>query len=214
MNRRTRIKFCGLTREEDLLAAVALGVDAVGLILVPGSPRALELERAIALRRLVPPLVSCVALVSDPFPALVRELVERLRPDLIQFHGSEPPVDCQRAGRPYLKAIPMGDPEQGLEMLDAHAAAAGFVFDSHGAGGMGGSGRTFDWQQIPASARDRAILAGGLLPETVGRAVRAVRPYAIDVSSGIEARPGEKCPARMAAFVAAVRSADDLEQAS
>jgi phosphoribosylanthranilate isomerase len=205
---RTRIKFCGITRAEDIAAAVALGVDALGLILVERSPRALTLRQAASLRAQIPPLVACVVLLRDPDPALVRAVVRQLRPDLLQFHGNEAAALCRRAGRPYVKAIPMGEPAAGLAMLDAHAAAAGFVFDSHRAAGLGGSGKVFDWTQIPAAARARAILAGGLDPLTVIEAVRAVRPYAVDVSSGIESAPGIKCPQRMRDFVAAVRAAD------
>ncbi len=209
--RRTRIKFCGMTRAADIDAAVDLGVDAIGLILVPASPRCLQLEQAVALRRRVPPLVSCVALLRDPDPSLVAMVVERLRPDLLQFHGSEPAGDCRAAGRPYLKAIPMADPELGLAMLDDHESAAGFVFDSHAVDGIGGSGRVFDWQSIPAAARGRAILAGGLDPDNVGLAVQAVRPYAVDVASGIEASPGCKSERRMRDFVAALRAAEYMD---
>ena len=205
--RRTRIKFCGMTREQDIDQAVALGVDAIGLILVEESPRALSLARAAELRARVPPLVSCVVLLRDPEPLRVVEVVERLRPDLLQFHGSEAPADCRRASRPYLKAIPMGEPAAGLAMVDAHAAAAGLVFDSHAVDGLGGSGKVFDWMRIPLSARSRAILAGGLDPDTVGAAVAGLQPYAVDVSSGIESEPGVKCARRMHAFVAAVRAA-------
>lgn len=209
--RRTRIKFCGMTRGEDIALAVALGVDAIGLILVPASPRCVTLEQAVALRRQIPPLVSCVALLRDPDPELVHQVVERLRPDLLQFHGSECAADCRRAGRPYLKAIPMADPQAGLAMLGAHEAAAGFVFDSHAVDGIGGSGKVFDWRQIPDAARGRAILAGGLSAENVGQAVRAVRPYAVDVASGIEASPGFKSGQRMRDFVDALRMADQMD---
>ncbi|MCK7594675.1 phosphoribosylanthranilate isomerase [Pseudomarimonas salicorniae] len=209
--RRTRIKFCGMTRPEDIALAVSLGVDAIGLILVPASPRALDLARAVDLRRTIPPLVTCVALVRDAEPAFVADVVERLRPDLLQFHGREPAADCRRAGLRYLKAIPMGDPAAGLRMLDDHTSAAGYVFDSHGVDGIGGTGRVFDWNLIPAGARRCAILAGGLEPGNVGDAVRAVRPFAVDVSSGIEAQPGVKCPQRMRDFVAQVRGADESE---
>lgn len=209
--RRTRIKFCGMTRIEDIDAAVALGVDAIGLILVTESPRCLSLDRALALRRRIPPLVCCVALLRDPDPRWVGSVVEQLGPDLLQFHGSESPVDCRAAGRPYVKAIPMADPEVGLAMLGAHDAAAGFVFDSHAVDGIGGSGQVFDWRQIPQAARSRAILAGGLAPQNVGLAIRTVRPYAVDVASGIEAAPGRKSGQRMTDFAAAVRAADQID---
>jgi phosphoribosylanthranilate isomerase len=197
-----------MTREEDIATAVALGVDAIGLILVPNSPRALDVARAAALRRAVPPLVSCVVLLRDPDPLAVAAVVDRVRPDLLQFHGAESAADCRRAGRPYLKAIPMGDPAAGLAMLQDHATAAGFVFDSHRVDTLGGSGKVFDWSAIPHAERSRAILAGGLDPLSAGDAVRAVRPYAVDVSSGIEASPGIKDPRRMEDFMRAVRAAE------
>lgn len=206
--RRVRIKFCGMTREQDIETAVELGVDAVGLILVEGSPRRLSLQRACQLRAMVPPMVACVALLRDAEQALLRQVVEELAPDLLQFHGTESAAYCAGAGCRYLKAIPMAEPEIGLAMLDAHFGATGFVFDSHRVDGLGGSGKVFDWTRIPARARRRAILAGGLDPDNVAAAVRAVRPYAVDVASGIECAPGIKDPARMRAFVDAVRSAE------
>jgi phosphoribosylanthranilate isomerase len=205
---RTRIKFCGMTREADIDAAVDVGVDAIGLILVAASPRALSVERALELRRRVPPLVDCVVLLRDPDPALVTAVVERLRPDLIQFHGSEPASECRSAGRAYLKALPMGDPDAAMHMLEEHGAAAGFVFDSHGKGGIGGTGTTFDWSLMPEGTQQRVILAGGLEPGNVASAIRSARPFAVDVSSGIESRPGVKSVERMREFVAAVRAAD------
>lgn len=206
--RRTRIKFCGMRRAEDIDLAVALGVDAIGLILVPGTPRALSLAEAQALRARIPPLVSAVALVMDATLTQVAEILQRIKPDLIQFHGSEEAADCERFGR-YLKAIPMADPAKGLAMLDAHPRATGYVLDAHAPGAAGGSGRVFDWARIPATVQDRLVLAGGLVPDNVEAAVRGVRPFAVDVSSGIEDAPGVKSPDRMMAFVRAVRRADD-----
>jgi phosphoribosylanthranilate isomerase len=198
---RTRIKFCGMTKSEDIRAAVSLGVDAIGLIAVPGTRRGLEIEQAVRLRAELPPLVSCV-------PEFARQAVAAVRPDLIQFHGSEAADFCTSFGRPFIKAVPMGSLEDPAEYLRRYAEAAGFVFDSHAAGGQGGSGHAFDWSRLPAQRSAPLLLAGGLSPDNVFEAIRAARPHAVDVSSGIESAPGEKCPWRMQKFVSEVERAD------
>ena len=206
---RTRIKFCGMTRVEDALAAVELGVDAIGVVLTARSKRFAGLERAREIRRAVPPFVALVALFMDDEPAFVSEAVSRVAPDLLQFHGSETAPDCVRYGRPYLKAIAMGGGDW-RAAIDAHPRAAGFLLDGHGAGEQGGSGRTFDWTAVPRDAGRPLVLAGGLSAENVGRAIAAARPYAVDVSSGIEAAPGVKDADKMRRFIAAVRAADGV----
>jgi phosphoribosylanthranilate isomerase len=206
---RTRIKFCGMTRVEDALAAVELGVDAIGVVLTARSKRFAGLERAREIRRAVPPFVALVALFMDDEPAFVSEAVSRVAPDLLQFHGSETAPDCVRYGRPYLKAIAMGGGAW-RAAIDAHPRAAGFLLDGHGAGEQGGSGRTFDWTAVPRDAGRPLVLAGGLSAENVGRAIAAARPYAVDVSSGIEAAPGVKDADKMRRFIAAVRAADGV----
>jgi phosphoribosylanthranilate isomerase len=205
---RTRIKFCGMTRAADIELAAALGVDALGLIFAPRSPRRLELAQARALRSAIPPFVAAVALLMDADPAQIATLLQTLRPALLQFHGSELPQDCGRFGVPYLKAVPMAIPEGAAVYAARYPDAAGFVFDSHAAGEPGGSGRAFDWSALPANLARPLVLAGGLTPDNVFDAVRAVRPWAVDVSSGIEAAPGIKDPDAMRRFVAAVRRAD------
>lgn len=204
---RTRIKFCGMTRPQDIDTAVTLGIDAIGLILVPASPRALPLAQAVALRNRLPPFVASVALTLDADIAEVSRAAATLRPTFWQFHGNEDPQDCARLGLPWLKAISMADPDTAAEDAARYSTAAGFVLDSHIAGGQGGSGKTFDWTRIPTLPRP-VLLAGGLTPDNVFDAVRTARPYAVDVSSGIEASPGVKDPGRMRAFVDAVRAAD------
>jgi phosphoribosylanthranilate isomerase len=205
---RTRIKFCGVTRAIDIERAIVLGVDAIGLILATRSPRRLEPAQARELRAALPPFVSAVALVMDAEPASLRAIIDRVRPNLIQFHGSELPEDCTRAGVSYLKAVPMAIPEGAAIYASRYPDAAGYVFDSHGAGEPGGSGRRFDWSQLPRALKRPLILAGGLTPDNVFDAVRAVRPWAVDVSSGIESEPGIKDEDRMRRFVDAVRAAD------
>ena len=208
---RTRIKFCGVTRAEDALAAAALGVDAVGFVLTRKSRRFAGIERARQMRRALPPFVTAVALFMDDDVSFVSEAVAAVAPDLLQFHGSEAAPDCVRYGRPYLKAVAMRD---GLvdwrRLVDSHAQAIGFLFDGHAAGEQGGSGRSFDWSLLPRDAGKPVVLAGGLTPENVAAAIRAVRPWAVDVSSGIEAEPGLKDIDRMRRFIAAVRTADEV----
>lgn len=205
---RTRIKFCGLTRVEDVVLAAALGVDAIGLIFATRSPRRLDLRQARQLRAAVPPFVAVVALTMDNQAQDIRQIVETVRPTLLQFHGDESPEDCARFGLPYLKAIPMAQPDRVAELLHGHDGAAGFVLDSHTAGGAGGSGQTFDWSAWPQDVKRPALLAGGLTPDNVFDAIRAVRPWAVDVSSGIESAPGVKDAEKMRRFVAEVRRAD------
>jgi len=208
---RTRIKFCGVTRAEDAMAAAALGVDAVGFVLTRKSRRFAGIERARQMRRALPPFVTAVALFMDDDVSFVSEAVAAIAPDLLQFHGSEAAPDCVRYGRPYLKAVAMRD---GLvdwrRLVDSHAQATGFLFDGHAAGEQGGSGRSFDWSLLPRDAGKPVVLAGGLTPENVAAAIRAVRPWAVDVSSGIEAEPGLKDIDRMRRFIAAVRTADEV----
>jgi phosphoribosylanthranilate isomerase len=205
---RTRIKFCGITRHEDLLLAAALGVDALGFVLAQGSPRRLDPDAAAALRHRLPPLITAVALLRDPNEAEVRQAIDLLRPDLLQFHGSESAAFCAGFGLPYLKAVGMrGQQRPMTEIAAEFAGAAGLLLDGHGAGEAGGQGRSFDWSAANAAGRP-LILAGGLDADNVGEAIRIARPYAVDVSSGIESAPGIKDSGKMEAFVRAVRRAD------
>jgi len=205
---RTRIKFCGMTRAEDIAVAAALGVDAIGLIFAERSRRRLSLSQGRDLRRTVPPFVASVALSMDASITALREIIDIVRPDWLQFHGSEPGTDCARFGLPYLKAVPMADARPLAEWFAEHPCAAGFVLDAHASGEAGGSGQRFDWARVPLERPRPVLLAGGLEPDNVFDAIIAVRPYAVDVASGIEAAPGRKCPQRMQRFVAEVRRAD------
>ncbi|HEU0197991.1 MAG TPA: phosphoribosylanthranilate isomerase [Nevskiaceae bacterium] len=208
MTERTRIKFCGLTRAADLEQAVALGVDAIGLVCVPKSRRALSIEAAAALRQRAPAFVTCVVLLLDAEPEWVARVVHEVRPDLLQFHGRESGAYCRRFGVPYLKAIAVGtDGRLGADPGD-YADAAALMLDSHTPGALGGTGAAFDWQHVRVAAGRRWVLAGGLTPDNVARAIAGLHPYAVDVSSGIESAPGLKDSGKMAAFVAAVQRAD------
>ena len=210
---RTRIKFCGMTRAEDVRLAGELGVDAVGLVFAAGSRRCLDLARLPALCQALAPMVSSVALFRNNPQSQVEEVVQQLRPTLLQFHGEEDDAFCNRFGLPWLKAVPMGGgahwDADALQARWPHAAA--FLFDSHGQGGAGGSGHVFDWSAIPAGLQRPFLLAGGITPDNVHDAIQATRPWAVDVASGIEAAPGIKDGQKMRRFVAAVRRADCSE---
>lgn len=205
----TRIKFCGLTRAEDVRLAVELGADYIGLVFAPRSPRRLLLGQARMLRELVPEEIGVVTLVMDNPRNEIDQIIESLQPDLLQFHGAEDDAFAGSFPRPFWKAIAMGGQDGGaFASLAAYPSASGFLFDGHGAGEQGGSGQRFDWRQMPAVSDRPCLLAGGLSPDNVGLALRTARPWGVDVSSGIETAPGEKDPEKMRRFVDAVRTAD------
>lgn len=206
---RTRIKCCGVTRVEDALLAVGLGVDAIGMVFTRRSKRCITLAPAQAIRRALPPFVTSVALFMDDDPAWVRQVMQDVQPDLLQFHGAESDAWCTRFGWRYLKAIAMGEGSAALARLREFPGATGLLLDGHGLGQAGGSGKVFDWSLIPQRTAQPVILAGGLHAGNVAEAIRVARPWAVDVSSGIEASPGIKDPDRLRAFVAAVRSVPD-----
>lgn len=214
--KRTRIKFCGITRLEDALMAAELGVDALGFVFVPGSRRNIQPEVAADIAAALPPFVSTVALFMDAAAADIQTVLDSFRPTLLQFHGVEPPEDCTPWGLPYLKAVPMGGsvaatPEQARQRLadftTRYYTATALLLDGHPPGAMGGSGERLDWDSLTPGAQ-RLILAGGLTPERVGAAMLSLQPWAVDVSSGIEDAPGRKSVQQMRDFVAAVRIAD------
>ncbi|HEY0502011.1 MAG TPA: phosphoribosylanthranilate isomerase [Lysobacter sp.] len=204
---RTRIKFCGMTREQDIALAGELGVDAVGLVFAQRSPRRLDIARAAALRAAAMPFVDVVALLMDSPADFVREVIAQVQPTLLQFHGDEDEAYCRSFGLPYLKAVAMGG-EVGADAWTHHPGAAALLLDSHARGAGGGTGRTFDWSRIPRGIGRPFLLAGGIGPDNVFDAVRRVQPWGVDVSSGIESAPGEKDPAKMRRFVLEVRRAD------
>lgn len=204
----TRIKCCGMTRVDDALLAARLGADAIGMVFTARSKRTVTLAQAQQIVGALPPFVSTVALFMDDEATLVRQVVEALQPGFLQFHGDEDDAWCAQFGRPFLKAIAMGEGSGALSRLRDHPRAAGLLLDGHGAGEAGGSGKAFDWSLLPAGLAQPVILAGGLNPHNVAQAIRAVRPWAVDVASGIESEPGIKDPHKLAAFVRAVRTAD------
>ena len=198
---RVRIKICGMTRSEDVAAAAGLGVDAVGLVFYPKSPRYVSAEQAQALVEDLPAFVTVTALFLEPDTEAVRKVLRTTRIDLLQFHGGEPAEFCRSFGRPYIKAVPMGEQVDLAEYARRHAQAAALLLDSHSAGQRGGTGVSFDWTTIPKLDGLPLILAGGLKPDNVADAIRIVRPYGVDVSSGVESAPGIKDLGKMAAFV-------------
>lgn len=203
---RTRIKFCGFTRHEDVDQAVALGVDALGFVMWPRSARGIDPDALAALAAPVPAFVTRVGLFVNPDVALVEACLPHL--DLIQFHGDEPADFCAQFDRPWIKALRMRDNLDLHQAAQQYAAAQALLLDAYRPGVPGGTGETFDWSRIPAALQKPVILAGGLTVENIAAAVAQVAPYAVDVSGGIEAAPGQKDARRMADFVAQVGRAD------
>ena len=204
---RTRIKICGITRVEDARAAAQAGADAIGLVFYPPSPRFLRLDQARTLQNAVPAFVSTAALFVNPPAEEVRAVLERVRPAMLQFHGEETPAFCGQFGVPYVKACRVKPGVDLLEYLRPFSGAAGWLLDSH-VEEYGGVGESFDWSLVPAERLRPLVLSGGLTQENVGVAIRHVRPWAVDVSSGVESSKGIKDAARIAAFIAEVRNAD------
>lgn len=204
---RTRVKICGVTRSEDAEAAARAGADAVGLNFYPPSPRFLSVEWARQLASAVPPFVTTVAVFVNPAAAEVYTVLERVRPAMLQFHGEEDPVFCAQFGVPYLKACRVKPGTDLLEYLRPFSSAAGWLLDSH-VEEYGGAGESFDWSLVPAKRSRPLVLSGGLTRDNVGEAIRRVRPWAVDVSSGVESSKGIKDAVRIGAFIAEVRNAD------
>ena len=210
---RTRIKFCGMTRAEDIDGALSFGVDALGFVFYRPSARYVSPDRAAELVARVPSSVATVGLFVNASPDEIAAVLDRVPLALLQFHGEEPPDACSPFSRPYMKAARVTADLDLLEFADAHGDAAAILLDAHTAG-YGGSGKVFDWSLVPpqligpAAAR-RVVLSGGLSTANVADAIARVRPYAVDVSSGIERAKGIKDPDAMRQFVAAVRAADN-----
>jgi phosphoribosylanthranilate isomerase len=205
---RTRIKICGVTSVADALRCAHAGADAVGLVFYPPSPRCVTIERAAEIVRALPPFVTAVGLFVNPQPADVDAVLANCPVGLLQFHGDESPEFCARFGHPYLKALRVRLGVDLLECLRPYEAASGWLLDAFREGEYGGTGTAFDWDLVPPGLARPVVLSGGLSPENVSEAVRRVRPWAVDVSSGVESAKGIKDPARVAAFIAGVRNAD------
>lgn len=205
---RTRIKICGITRWEDAAAAIDMGVDALGFVFVKSSPRFVSVEQARDMVSRLPPFVSSVGLFMNQSAREISEILKIVDLDLLQFHGEESPQDCDQFGRTYIKALPMGGNLVPMDYMANYPQSKGFLLDSHDVGGSGGSGHTFDWTKIPQGLGIPIILAGGLDALNVADAIEQTRPYAVDVSSGVEQSKGIKDINKMKAFVDAVRAGE------
>jgi len=204
---RTRIKICGLTRETDVAAAVEAGADAVGFVLWGGSARHVDAARARQLAQSLPPFVVPVLLFVNASAAEVAAGIAAVPQALLQFHGDETPAQCEAARRPYLRAARMGERFDLLDFAARFRSAQALLLDAH-VEGFGGAGRVFDWSRVPPSVPCPVVLSGGLSPANVTDGVLRVRPYAVDVSSGVESARGIKDAALMRRFCDAVREAD------
>ncbi len=205
----TRTKICGITRVEDGLSAARAGADAIGLVFYARSPRNVSPIQACEIVDALPPFVSRVALFVNPDVEEVALVLRQVRPDVLQFHGEESPEFCRSFGLPYLKAARVRPGVDLLQLAALYAGAQGLLLDAWTEGVHGGSGECFDWALIPPDLRRPVILAGGLTAANVGQAIRTVRPWAVDVSSGVEVSKGIKDAARIAAFIKEVRNADE-----
>ena len=204
----TRIKICGITRVEDALAAANSGADAIGLVFYERSPRHVSVAQAVQLAAALPPFVSVVGLFVDADAAFVREVLAQVPLDVLQFHGDETPEYCAQFTMPYLKAIRV---KAGVDLIQCASdfyGARGLLLDAHVEGIPGGTGTAFDWTLIPKNLPLPVILSGGLDAGNVAAAIKQVRPYAVDVSSGVEAAKGIKDAAKITAFINEVNNID------
>lgn len=204
----TRAKICGITRVEDLLVAAHSGANAVGLVFYEKSPRAVSLEAARSLAAAIPPFISVVGLFVNAEPDFVREVSAQAPLDLLQFHGEESAEYCVQFKLPYIKAIRVKRGVDLLQCAEQYYTARGLLLDAHVDGVQGGTGTSFDWTLIPRELPLPVILSGGLDAGNVGSAIRQVRPYAVDVSSGVEALKGIKDAAKIARFMQEVKQTD------
>lgn len=201
-----RVKICGITRLQDLEAACAAGADALGFVFYEKSPRHVSPETAAALLAAMPPFVQSVGLFVNAGPAFVESVLKIAPLDLLQFHGDEAAADCARFGRPWIKAVRVNPQTDLLECAADFGSARGLLLDAFVPGVPGGTGERFDWRLIPPVLPLPVILSGGLTPDNVADAVRAVRPWAVDVSSGVEASKGVKDAHKVAQFIARAKA--------
>lgn len=204
----TRVKICGITRPEDALAAARAGADAIGLVFFAKSPRFVTIGQAQAILDVLPPFVTTVGLFVNAAEDAVHAVLQALPLDMLQFHGEETPAYCRAFGRPYLKAVRVRPGVDLVEYAASYPDARGLLLDAFVPGIPGGTGQAFDWALIPRGLSLPIVLSGGLDAGNVGEAIRRVRPWAVDVSSGVEADKGIKDAAKIAAFIQGVRNAD------
>ncbi|BFO03195.1 phosphoribosylanthranilate isomerase [Pseudomonas guariconensis] len=202
-----RSKICGITRIEDALAAAEAGADAIGFVFYAKSPRAVDVRQARAIIAELPPFVTTVGLFVNASRCELNEILEVVPLDLLQFHGDETPADCEGYHRPWIKALRVRPGDDLHAACQHYAGARGILLDTYVPGVPGGTGEAFDWSLVPASLSKPIILAGGLSADNVGQAIAQVRPYAVDVSGGVEQAKGIKDAAKIEAFMRAVKQA-------
>ena len=205
---RTRIKICGITRAEDAQAAAAHGADAIGLVFYRPSPRCVSLDQAREIVMSAPPFVATVAVFVNPTREEVERVIAECGVALLQFHGEEPPEFCSSFPRPYIKAARIRPGLDLLKYLSPYGTAAAWMLDAFHEDLWGGTGGSFDWSLVPQRMTKPIVLSGGLTAGNVAGAVRRIRPYAVDVSSSIEASKGIKDAAKIAAFIGALKHED------
>lgn len=205
---RTRVKICGITRVEDAVTVVRCGADALGLVFYPESPRSVDIAHARKIAESVSPFVTVVGLFVNAAPESIQQVLANVPLGLLQFHGDEDNAACKSFGLPFIKSIAMRAGIEVLSRMERYPDAAGFLLDTWQPQSHGGGGETFDWQFMPKSSPRPLILAGGLTPGNVTTAINTARPYAVDVSSGVESRKGMKSAAKIAAFMRGVEDSD------
>ncbi len=205
---RTRVKICGITCVDDALSAASLGVDALGLVFYAKSPRHVTFDQAQIICDALPAFVSRVALFLNPESSLVNQVLSRANIDCLQFHGTETAEFCESFSKPYIKALGIAGINDVDASIDQYSSAGSVLLDSHRAGEAGGSGEVFDWTSISQANRHKIILAGGLNPNNIADAIKQVRPYAVDLSSGVEMSPGKKDSQLMVRLMNEVKRVD------
>ena len=209
MTTRTRVKICGFTRKDEALDAARQGVDAIGLVFHQASSRAIDIELGLTIRKAIPAFVTVTALFLDESEDWVAQVVHQVRPDCLQFHGQETEEFCSAWMTPYIKSIPMGSGVEPQAYARQFPGAQGFLLDSNMAGRLGGSGDTFDWSKIPSKFDAPLILAGGLSPTNVAEAIARVKPWGVDVSTGVEISKGIKSAELIDQLLQGVKRGDD-----
>ncbi len=205
---RTRVKICGITRVEDALAAVDAGADAIGLVFYADSPRNVSVAKAAEIAKQIPAFVSVVGLFVNADPAFIEAVLAVVDVDVLQFHGDETPQQCAAFSRPFIKAIRVKPQTNLLQCAKDYSSAKALLLDAYAEGVAGGTGQAFDWTLVPAGIKEQGlpalILAGGLNADNVGQAITQLRPYAVDVSGGVESSKGIKDAAKITRFMQAV----------
>jgi phosphoribosylanthranilate isomerase len=208
MNKRTRVKICGITSVEMADEAVRQGADAIGLVFYPPSPRFVSIEQAVEIVDSLPAFITAVGLFVNEQADEIKNIVRKTRINLLQFHGNECPDYCAGFDFPYIKALRMSDDIDLLKQRKDYAQAKSLLLDTYRAGVPGGTGEAFDWERIPAELAGEIILAGGLDADNITRAIETVKPYAVDVSGGVESAKGIKSPEKIRQFMQGVNIAD------